>query len=405
MPFATDAWTAPFRRPGFGPWALAGGASSFSWALSNVIFAWVALVVTTDPLAVGAIFAIRFVALMLFGIPAGVLADRVDRRRMVIAVSLGGAAVAIALGLLAVANGGDLGFPVLAAGSFLLGVLDTGRIAAGTAYTVDLVGPTLATSGIAVTHLVAQAAGIGGNVAGGILLRDVGLAISFVATAVGLLSVAGILAFAPSPEHVRSGDPADRPSLRQAFLLLRRDRLLAWLTLTVIVVEILGFSSMTLLPVFAKDVYEGGPDAYGVLSAVRSLGAVLGLMVLIRIGARFTTGPTLTLMCGLMGAALIVFAVAPWFLVALVPLAVFGAAAASMDSLSQSLMQRATTDAERGAAMGLWTFAVGCGPFGHLAIGAAAGAFGVVATQLVFGGLLVAFAIAMLFVPHIRTLR
>ena len=96
---------------------------------------------------------------------------------------------------------------------------------------------------------------------------------------------------------------------------------------------------------------------------------------------------------------------APWFLVALVPLAVFGAAAASMDSLSQSLMQRATSDAERGAAMGLWTFAVGCGPFGHLAIGAAAGAFGVVATQLVFGGLLVAFAVAMLFVPHIRALR
>jgi len=399
MPFATDAWTAPFRRPGFGPWALAGGAGSFSWALSNVIFAWVALVVTTDPLAVGAIFAIRFAALMVFGIPAGVLADRVDRRRMVIAVSLGGAAVSVVLGMLAVANGGDLGFPVLAAGSFLL------RIAACTAYTVDLVGPALATSGIAVTNLVAQAGGIGGNIAGGVLLRDLGLAVSFAATAVGLVCVAVVLAFAPSPDRVRTGDPADRPSLRQAFLLLRRDRLLAWLTLTVIVVEILGFSSMTLLPVFAKDVYAGGPDAYGVLSAVRSLGAVLGLVILIRIGARFTNGPTLMLMCGLMGVALIAFAVAPWFLVALLPLAVFGAAAASMDSLSQSLMQRATSDAERGAAMGLWTFAVGCGPFGHLAIGAAAGAFGVVATQLVFGGLLVAFAVAMLFVPHIRSLR
>ena len=52
---------------------------------------------TTDPLAVGAIFAVRFVALLLFGIPAGVLADRIDRRRMLVAVSLGGACVGATL--------------------------------------------------------------------------------------------------------------------------------------------------------------------------------------------------------------------------------------------------------------------------------------------------------------------
>jgi hypothetical protein len=79
--------------------------------------------------------------------------------------------------------------------------------------------------------------------------------------------------------------------------------------------------------------------------------------------------------------------------------------AASMDSLSQSLMQRATADAERGAAMGLWTFAIGCGPIGHLAIGALAREVGIVPTQLLFGGLLLAFAIGMLFVPRVRTLR
>ncbi|MDP1854421.1 MAG: MFS transporter, partial [Candidatus Omnitrophota bacterium] len=173
----------------------------------------------------------------------------------------------------------------------------------------------------------------------------------------------------------------------------------------VIMVEVLGFSSMTLLPVFAKDVFESGPDAYGLMSAVRSVGSVLGLVVLIRLGARFTNGPTLMIFSALMGVALIVFAVSPWFFLALVPLAMFGAAAACMDSLSQSLMQRATPDAERGAAMGLWTFAIGCGPIGHLAIGALAGAFGAVATQLVFGGLLVAFSLAMLFVPRIRELR
>ena len=274
---------------------------------------------------------------------------------------------------------------MLAAGSFMLGVLDTVRIAAGTAYTVDLVGPGLATAGIAVTNLVAQAGGIGGNIAGGVLLERYGLPVSFAATAVGLLLVAGLLvAGGRSPAHERGTEDAPHSSLRKAFTLMRRDRAIALLTLTVIVVEVLGFSSMTLLPSFARDVFNGGPDAYGVMNAVRSLGAVLGLLVLIRVGARLTTGPMLMTFSALMGVALVGFAVAPTFWWALIPLAAFGAMAASMDSLSQALMQRATADAERGAAMGLWTFAIGCGPFGHLAIGALAGRFGVVPTQLLF---------------------
>ena len=410
MPFSTDAWVAPFRRPGFGVWALAGAASTFSWVLSNVIFSWVALVITSDPLAVGVIFAIRFVALMLFGIPAGVLADRVDRRRLVIAVALGGAVVSAGLGVLAAANGNDLTFPMLAAGSFLLGVLDTVRIAAGTAYTVDIVGPAIATSAIAVTGLFAQVGAISGNIVGGVLLGGPGMTVSFAVTAVGLVSVALLLGVGRAPERVPrdpadAGRPAEHGSLRRAFGLIRRDPMILLLTLTVVMVEILGFSSQTLLPVFAKDVFQAGPDAYGLMSAVRSLGAVLGLIVLVRLGARATNGPALMGSAALMGLSLMAFAVVPWVGVALLPLAAFGAMAATMDSLSQSLMQRATADTERGAAMGLWTFAVGCGPFGHLAIGAAAGQWGAVPVQLVFGALLVAFSVAMLFVPRIRTLR
>jgi MFS family permease len=407
VPSATDAWSAPFRRPGFSSWALAGGAASFSWTLSNVAFSWVTLVVTSDPLAVGAVFAIRFVALMLFGIPAGVLADRVDRRRLVIAVSLGGTAVAVALAAISAAQGGGLTFLFLAAGSFLLGTLDTVRIAAGTAYTVDLVGPAIATAGIAVTNLVAQAAGIGGSAIGGVLLERFGLPVSFLAMGAGLALVALLLA-ARGRSPVHGADPAaprEHASLTKAFTLVRRDPAIALLTITVIVIEILGFSSMTLLPSFARDVFDGGPDAYGIMNAVRALGSVIGLLVLIRLGSRLTSGPMLMVFGGAMGVALVLFSVAPTYLAALLPLALFGAMAASMDSLSQSLMQRATADAERGAAMGLWTFAIGCGPIGHLAIGALAREVGIVPTQLLFGGLLLAFATAMLFVPRVRTLR
>lgn len=398
-------WAAPFRRRGFSAYALATAGSSFSWSVSNVVFSWVTLVVTTDPLAVGAVISVRFVALLLFGIPAGVLADRVDRRLLVITVSLLGAGVAVMLAVGAAASGGTLGFEALLAGAFLLGVLDTARIAGGTAYTFDLVGPALATSGIAVTHLAAQLAGIGGNAAGGMLLGRFGLVAALAAMAVGLLSSAAVLVVGPSPPRRARAEPAAHGSLREAFTLLRRDRLLALLTLAVIVVEVLGFSSMTLLPVFARDVFEAGPDAYGVMSAVRSLGAVLGLLLLVRLGVRLTSGPVLLSFAALIGAGLLAFALSPVLWVALLSLAFAGAAMASWDSLSQSLMQRITGDAERGAAMGIWAFAVGCGPLGHLAIGAAARELGPVATQVAFAVALIAIAVGMAFLPRIRALR
>jgi len=401
----TAAWSGTVRSRGFPAWALANGALSISWTVSSVAVSWVTLVVTTDPLAVGAVFAMRFVALLLLGIPAGVLADRRDRRRIVIATSIGGATVAGVLAALAVAGGGAIGLPVLLLGSFALGSLDTLRIAAGTTYTVDLVGPALATSGLAIANLVAQAAGIAGSAAGGLLLEEAGLAAAFVAVGIALLAVAGLLAFAPRPGPRPARPAGTETSLRHAFTLLRRDRLIALLAIAVILGEMLAFSSLALVPVFTREAWGAGPEAYGTLIAFRSLGAVGGLLVMIRAGPRLTRGPVLAGLGIAMGVGLCAFAVAPGVAVAVVPSLFIGAAMACWDSLSQALMQRATSDAERGAAMGIWTFAVGGGPAGYLAIGALAGAIGPVPTQLLFGALTALVGLALLASPRIRGAR
>ncbi len=378
--------------------------SALGFALSSVVLAWVTLVVTTDPLAVGAIFAVRFVALLLFGIPAGVLADRVDRRSLIIAVSIGGAIVASLMALVAWSEG-NLPLWVLLGGSFLLGILDAGRIAAATTYAFDLVGPLLATSGIAMANLLGQAMSIVGSLAGGYVLGRYGLVVALCLLSLSMVSSAVLLGL--SRGHRRRTTAGPRPAaagLRVSLTLLRRHRLLALLFLTVVMVEILGFSSITLLPVFARDVFAGGPDAYGTMNAVRSFGGVAGLVLIIGMGLRVTRGTALMVLDAAFGVALVLFAISPDFLVALLPLLLVGAAAASADSLSQSLMQRASTDAERGAAMGIWAFAIGFGPIGHIAAGAAAGQFGAVATQVVFGLALAVLSLLLLSQPLIRGL-
>jgi MFS family permease len=406
LPTRPGHWASALRRPGFPGYLVAFGATSLAWNLGSVAFAWVTLVVTTDPLAVGAIFAVRFIALLVLGIPAGVLADRVDRRRLLIANFLGVATIAALLAILADAEGDSLPFWALLGGSLVLGMFDATRLAASNAYAYDLVGPALATTGIALANMIAISAAVAGNLVGGYVLGIAGLTATFTIMAFAMLVAAGALVLirgrhAPEPRPPRAA-PA---GLHRSLTLLRRDRLMALLALVVIVSEVFGFSSMTLVPVFTRDVFDAGPDAYGAMSAVRSVGGVIGLLLLIGAGAGASTGMRLLLVNMTFGVALIAFALSPSFAVAIMPMLIVGAAAGTADSLSQALMQHSADDAERGAAMGIWAFAVGFGPAGHLAAGALAGRYGPVVTQVAFGIALGGLMLLLMTRPRLRHAR
>ncbi len=400
------SWRAALRRPGFPAFVLASGATTASFNLSAVVFAWVALVVTTDPLAVGVVFAVRFLMLLALGIPAGVLADRVDRRRLYQATALGGGVVAVALALLTAAEGGTLPLWALVAGSLLLGALDAARMAASHAYAFDLVGPALATTGLALSNLFALSGALVGSVVAGFVLSELGLAPAFVAMAIIQLGTAALLVKARGHE-VRAPRPlaAKGSGLRESFTLLRHHRLLRLLALVVIVIEVLGFSCATLIPVFTREVFGAGPDAYGTMNAIRSLGGVIALLLVIRLGARAGTGMGLLATSVLFGLGLVAFAVSPGFAVATIPMLLVGAAGAASDSLSQTLLQRSVSDTERGAAMGVWAFGLGFGPLGYLVAGGMAGRFGPVPTQALFGLTLIAVSLLLMTRPALRTLR
>ena len=132
------------------------------------------------------------------------------------------------LAIVAWAEGGSLPLWVLLAGSFLLGILDAGRISAATTYAFDLVGPLLATSGIAIANLLAQSMGILGNLAGGVLLGGLGLVAALVVMSLSQLLGASVLGLSRGTAGVPTTGPASAPAgLRTSLTLLRRDRLLA----------------------------------------------------------------------------------------------------------------------------------------------------------------------------------
>ena len=186
--------------------------------------------------------------------------------------------------------------------------------------------------------------------------------------------------------------------------LIVRNRLVALIALVVVVGEIFGFSSLTVYPTFARDVLQSDATGLGVLAASRNVGAVIGLLVLARLGLGGRGGRRLLLAALGLGLSLLVFAVRPSFLLSVVLLLAVGAMAAALDTLGQSLIQRSVEDDERGAAMGVWFFAIGFGPFGHLALGAAAAAIGAPLALAISGGLLALTAAALSGVRALRRL-
>jgi MFS family permease len=393
---------AAFRIPGYPAVWSAGVASGFAWSVSLVAIGWITLQVSNSALAVGATFAARLVPSLVFGIPMGSLVDRFDRRSVLVAVNLGGAFALAAVGL--IASAGHLDLVELLVLSLGLGVLDTTRGTAFQSYAYDLSGPTGAINAIALANLGGQLAGTVGSIAGGVVLDQFGGGPTFGLAAV--LAAVAAVALIVSGRHVARTRSAPRltPSFRRSLTLIGRNRLVALIAFVVLINEMLGFAAITLLPTFAQDVLHSDAAGLGALSSVRSVGGILALLVLARVGFRGRGGRLLLLATLGSGLALLAFATSTSFVLSLGLMCLVGMCWGGLDTLGQSLIQRSVDDAERGAAMGIWFFAIGFGPFGHLALGAAASAVGAPLALGVDAAILATIAVALVGIRSIRRL-
>jgi MFS family permease len=402
---------AAFTIPGFAALWVSASSASFARIVTQLALSWITLEATGSPFVVGVVMAARMVPQLVIGIPAGALADWLDRRLLVVAAN--GLSVVLLLALVALAAGGLLTTPVLVGVSVLYGILDTVRMSATQAYAYDLVRTARATSGMALTNFGTQLLGTAGGLVGGYTLERFGGPITFgvIALAALIATVAPLVQAPSAARDAPAGQATERPARRpgvdfwRAMTLLARNRLLAVLALAIILAEIFGSASQTLLPTFARDVFDVGASGLGMMMAVRSGGGAIGLLVLSRLGAEGRSGLVFVGAAGAFGLALLLFGVSPVYGVALVLLGVSGLCASVMDTLGQTLIQRNADERERGAAMGLWVFSVGFGPVGHLTLGAAASAFGAPITQATSGLLLILVAVLMAVNGPLRRAR
>ena len=371
-----------------------------------VVLGWLALELTDSPFLVGAALGCRALPLFFVGVPAGVIADRVPRQHLRVATGAGQAVTAAAMGVLTLLGAVTLGQLMLLtlAGGTLRGI----EHAARQSYTHDVVGATALVNGLAILGVAMRVGWLLGSLGVGALIAHLGSGHAYLAVAAAYL--AGGLAMLPAGAAAPAV-AAEPDSLWQgvtAFVAaVKKNRMLLVLMMLTAGAEVLGFAHQALLPSLSRDVLHTGPEGLGVMSAARSVGGILSMLVSIR-GFAHGGGALFLGVLVSFGGSLIVLGAAPYvvgFAGVVVVVVLANAAGALADLLAQSQLQLSVPHHLRGRAGGAWVVAIGFAPLGQLQIGALASLFGVSAALGASGLALVALAGATaFFYPRLRAL-
>jgi hypothetical protein len=373
----------------------------------TVTLGWLALELTNSPFLVGVAMAMRMLPLFFIGVPAGVLADRFPRHRLLMLTGAGQALTASVLGVLALR--GRVGLAHLLLLTLAAGVFRGVEHAARQSYTHDVVGPAALMNGFAVLGVGMRSGWLLGSLGAGALIAHLGSGAAYLAVAVAFLAGgAALLAASTPPRRAPTGGDSLWRSMTTFVGVVRANRIVLVLMTFTAGAEVLGFSHQALLPSLARDVLHAGPEGLGTLNAARSAGGILALVAVSARSAPLGGGAFFVAVLVAFGTSLVALGLAPHvvgLIGVVVVLVLVNAVGALADLLAQSLLQLSVPGQLRGRAGGAWVVAIGLAPLGQLQIGALASLFGVSIAFGVSGLALVTLAtVTTALFPRVRRL-
>ena len=373
-----------------------------SW-MQSVALGWLVLDLTNSAFAVGLNQALRSLGVLLCTLYAGIVVDRVDKRRLIVLTQVLQMAEATALGVLVLAKVIAVWqVMVLALGFGLVNAFD---IPARQAFLVELVGKRDLVSAIALNSSMFNAARIVGPAVAGLLIGVAGVGPCFLANGVSYLAVIwGLVAMRLPPFERRPASESGWEAFRVGVRFIRSDRRVLSLVLLVAVMSVFGYPFLVLMPVFARDVLHRGAGGYGALMSSVGVGAMIGALGLAIAGGRVPKGSTMLVGAGAFCVLLIAFTAVPRFGADLVLLALDGCAMIVTTALANTMLQTLVPDEMRGRVMAFYAFVfVGMAPFGAFQAGLLAEQVGAPAAVALGGAVcLAAIAVATWRVPALR---
>lgn len=350
--------------------------------MQNIALAWLVIELSGSPLAVGALAFCRFLPFLLFGLAAGVVVDRIDTRRLLLATQATAMLVSIALAVVTLAGWATLPlvYALAAAGGLVLVFDAPGR----QTLTFQMVGESELQNAVALNSGLFNASRVIGPAIAGLLIAAVGTGLCFVVNAVSFLAVLVALYLMREEELFtveKRPDTTVVSGIREGLAWALRDSITRIVLVVVTVISLVGFNFNVLVPLLASQTLDVGAGTFGILSAAFGLGALAGALAtasLREARPRVFVGGAVGFSVAMLGLALVHSVDA-----ALVLLLLLGMAFSFFTSSANALVQLASPSHLRGRVMSLYLFAfAGLTPIGGLVAGWLADQGG---TPLAFG--------------------
>ena len=337
-----------------------------SWSQSLAVI-WLVLEITNRSDRLGIAMALQFLPMLLLGAPAGVLADKLDNRRLLLATSTASGLLALTFGV--VVATGHLTIWWIYALTMLLGIVLAVERPTMQAVLFQLVGPDLLPGAVAANSTINSVSRLIGPALAGALIATVGVETCFLINAASYVVVIGALL------ALRSGELVDRPligrakgRLREGFAYVRTHPDVVRPLLVMVVVGTVALNFPTTFPSMVRFGFHRGAGSVGTAMSVSAIGSIIGGIYI----AGVKPHPRRTLAIALVGfaAACVALSVTPGFWPFVAMSILLGFASASFQSVNTVVLQQATEPSMQGRVMALHQMAwFGSTPIGAVLMG------------------------------------
>ncbi len=382
-------------------WMAGGFIGTMRW-LEILVIAVYTLEVTGSPLAVALMMLARALPMFLFGAVTGVVAERVNRRHIMIVVLFGGCAVSAALWALAAS--GRIEIWLIAVGAFLSGMVWTMEFPVRRTMLGEIAGAHGVGAAMSLDSATTNGTRMLGPALGGLLFESLGLPGAYLLGAV-LYGLGGLLVL--SLEYVSSAVPARGENLFSSIAIglryVRGNRAIVGMLAVTVIMNLWGFPFAAMVPVIGRDVMGLSAFPIGVMMSAEGAGAFTGALIIASLVRPAWFNRIYLYGSVLMMLTIILFSHSTWFTASLAVLFIAGLGAAGFSAMQTAIMFSLAPPEMRGRMMGVLSVCIGASPLGMLHIGLMARWLSPTdAVLLVAVEGLVAMAIAAVLWPELR---
>jgi MFS family permease len=345
--------------------------------IQSVAQSWLVFQLTNSAILLGVVGFLGAIPIFLLSLLGGVLADRMNKRIILIFTQTSFMLLAF---LLAVLTQLKL---VRASQIMVIAVLNGVVMAfdapSRQAVTVELVGKDNLMNAIALNSIAFNSTRIIGPALAGVLVAAIGMSGCFYLNGISFLAVIFALFWIKINKHtLNNKSNTALKDLKDGIVFVKNNRLILVLITMVGIVSLFGMSYIILMPIFANDILKVGVKGMGLLMSSSGVGALIGGLLLARLGDFKYKGRLLILASIVFSLSVMLFGLSKSFFLSLFALIFVGGTSVTALALINTLLQTKVPDDFRGRVMGVFmlTFA-GILPFGNLIAGGIAEALGV----------------------------